>query len=75
MANEVAQKREAATELKRRIEIERARMDDMKISEEQQIKINEDQIQGLNLIIAEQEKKLASCTLCRRPHGPVADAW
>jgi len=60
MANEVAQKREAMTELKRRLEIEKARMEDMKTSEEQQIKINEDQIAGLKLIIAEQEKKLAS---------------
>jgi len=60
MANEVAQKREAVTELKRRLEIERARMEDMKGSEEQQIKINEDQISGLKLIIIEQEKKLAS---------------
>jgi len=60
MANEVSQKREAMTELKRRLEIERSRMEDMKTSEEQQIRINEDQIASLKLIIAEQEKKLAS---------------
>ena len=72
-ANEVAQRREAVTEMKRRLEIERARMEDMKASEEQQIRINEDQIASLKLIIAEQEKKLASLRVGRRTRGPASD--
>ncbi len=59
-ANELAAARDLARETKTRIDVERQRLDEMKASESQQIKLLEEQIAGLRNIVNEQKNRVAS---------------
>lgn len=59
-ANDVAAARDVATELKQRLDIEQRRLEDIQSSEKQQIELNEQQIEGLKRILADQRRRVAS---------------
>lgn len=59
-ANDVAQAHDQATEMKQRLDIEQKRLDDIVSSEQQQIQLSEQQIEGLNRILADQRRRVAS---------------
>jgi HlyD family secretion protein len=59
-ANDVAQARDLVTEMKQRLDIEQKRLDDVSASEQQQIQLNEQQIEGLKRILADQRRRVAS---------------
>lgn len=58
--NDVAAAHDAIVELKQRTEIEQRRLDDMQKSEQEQIQLNEQQIEGLRRILADQKRRVAS---------------
>jgi hypothetical protein len=58
--NEVAAAHDRVNELKRRLELERQRYDDMKASEKQQIDLQEQQITGLKQILQEQRNRVSA---------------
>lgn len=58
--NDVAYARDQATELRQRIEIEQKRLDDIQSSERSQVELQEQQIEGLRRILAEQKRRVAS---------------
>lgn len=59
-ANEVAAARDAAAELKTRLDVERQRLDEMKRSQAEQIRLQEDQIAQLRRIVDAQHQRLNS---------------
>lgn len=59
-ANEVAAARDAAAELKTRLDVERQRLNEMKNSEGEQIRLQEDQIAQLRRIVDAQHQRLNS---------------
>lgn len=59
-ANEVAAARDAAAELKTRLDVERQRLNEMKSSEGEQIRLQEDQIAQLRRIVDAQHQRLNS---------------
>lgn len=59
-SNEVATSRDRVTELKRRLEIERQRLQDMHASEKQQLDLQQQQIVGLQRILQEQRNRVAA---------------
>ena len=59
-ANDVAQARDLVTEMKQRLDIEQKRLDDVVGSEKSQIQLNEQQIDGLKRILADQRRRVAS---------------
>jgi len=58
--NDVAAAHDAIVELKQRMDIEQRRLDDMQKSEQEQIQLNEQQIEGLKRILADQKRRVAS---------------
>ena len=58
--NEVAAAHDLATELKRRLDLERQRYTDMQASQKQQIDLQQQQIEGLKQILQEQRNRVAS---------------
>ncbi len=70
-ANDVAAARDAAAEAKQRLEIEQKRLEDMQSSEATQIKLQEDQIDGLRRILAEQKRRVASMTVTSPEAGQL----
>lgn len=59
-ANEVAAARDRAQELRTRLDVETRRLQEMKDSEAQQIRLMEEQITRLRSIVSEQQKRVAS---------------
>lgn len=59
-ANELAAARDVARETKTRIDVERERLDEMKATETQQIKLLQEQITGLRSIVSEQNQRVTS---------------
>lgn len=59
-ANDAAAARDAIAEMKQRVDIEQKRLEDMQASQDQQIKLAEDQINGLKAILADQQNRVAS---------------
>jgi HlyD family secretion protein len=59
-ANELAAARDVARETKTRIDVERQRLEEMKTSETQQIKLLQEQITGLRSIVSEQSQRVSS---------------
>jgi multidrug efflux pump subunit AcrA (membrane-fusion protein) len=59
-ANDVALARDQVAEMKQRLDIEQKRLDDIVSSETQQIQLNEQQIEGLKRILADQRRRVAS---------------
>jgi HlyD family secretion protein len=59
-ANDVASAHDQVVELKQRLDIEQNRLQDIESSEGQQIKLNEDNIEGLKRILADQRRRVAS---------------
>lgn len=62
-ANDVAAAHDQITEMKQRLDIEQKRLDDIKASESTQIQLQQDQIESLKRILAEQKTRVASMTL------------
>ncbi|HTI63218.1 MAG TPA: HlyD family efflux transporter periplasmic adaptor subunit [Gemmatimonadaceae bacterium] len=58
--NDVAAAHDAIVEYKQRMDIEQRRLDDMQKSEQEQIQLNQEQIEGLKRILADQRKRVAS---------------
>lgn len=58
--NEIATDHDHVVELKRRLELERARYADMQASQKQQLDLQQQQIDGLKQILAEQRNRVAS---------------
>ena len=58
--NEVASRHDLVNELKHRLDLETQRTQQMKDSEQQQIELSEQQIEGLKRIIREQQNKVSS---------------
>ena len=67
-ANDVSAAHDAVTEAKARLDIEQKRLEEMKASQDQQIKLSQDQIEGLKAILANQQNRIASMTV----HSPEA---
>jgi HlyD family secretion protein len=67
-ANDMAAAHDGVSEMKARLDIEQRRLDEMKASEDNQIKLAQAQIEGLKAILADQQVKLASMTV----HSPEA---
>lgn len=58
--NDVAAAHDAALQFKQQIDIEQRRLDDMQKSEQEQIDLNQQQIEGLKRILADQKRRVAS---------------
>ena len=58
--NDVASAHDNITEMRQRLDIEQKRLEDMQSSEQQQIKLQEDQISSLKAILDEQRRRVAS---------------
>ncbi|HEY9225179.1 MAG TPA: HlyD family efflux transporter periplasmic adaptor subunit [Gemmatimonadaceae bacterium] len=58
--NDVAGARDLVEEFKQRLDIETKRYEDIKASESQQIQLQEQQIEGLRRILADQKRRVAS---------------
>ena len=58
--NDVAAAHDAIVEYKQRMDIEQRRLDDMQKSEQEQIQLNQEQIEGLRRILADQKRRVAS---------------
>ena len=58
--NDVAAAHDAIAQFKQQMEIEQRRLDDMQKSEQEQIDLNQQQIEGLKRILADQQKRVAS---------------
>jgi HlyD family secretion protein len=58
--NDVAYARDQATELRQRVDIEQKRLDDIQSSEKSQIELQEQTIESLRRILAEQKRRVAS---------------
>jgi HlyD family secretion protein len=67
-ANDMAAAHDGVSEMKARLDIEQRRLDEMKASQDNQIKLSQDQIEGLKAILANQQTRLASMTV----HSPEA---
>jgi multidrug efflux pump subunit AcrA (membrane-fusion protein) len=59
-ANDAAYARDQAAEQKQRLDIEQKRLDDIQNSEKSQIELQEQQIESLRRILAEQKRRVAS---------------
>jgi HlyD family secretion protein len=59
-ANDAAYARDQAAELKQRLDIEQKRLDDIQNSEKSQIELQQQQIESLRRILAEQKRRVAS---------------
>ena len=59
-ANDVAAARDAATEAQLRLDIEKKKLEDMQASEKQQIDLQQQQIDGLKRILADQQARVES---------------
>ena len=59
-ANEVAAARDRAKELKKRLDVEQARLQEMRDSEDQQIRLLQEQINRLRAIVQEQQNRVNS---------------
>ena len=59
-ANDVAAAHDAIVQYKQQMDIEQRRLEDMQKSEQEQIQLNQDQIEGLKRILAEQNRRVAS---------------
>jgi HlyD family secretion protein len=70
-ANDVAAAKDAATEMKQRLDIEQKRLDDVQASESTQIKLQEDQIEALKRISQEQKRRVASMTVTSPEGGQL----
>lgn len=69
--NDVAQARDAMSEMKQRLDLEQARLQDMQSSEATQIKLQEDQIESLRKILGEQKRRVASMTVTSPEGGQL----
>ena len=58
--NDIAAAHDQIIELKQRMDIEQRRLDDMQKSEQEQIELNQQQIEGLKRILADQKRRVAS---------------
>ncbi len=58
--NDVAGARDAANEMKTRVELEQRRLQEMQASQDAQLKLSQDQINGLQAIVANQQRRLES---------------
>ena len=58
--NDVAAAHDQATETKQRLDIVRKQLDDIQSSEQQQIELQQDQIESLRRILAEQKRRVAA---------------
>ncbi|MFI5228354.1 MAG: efflux RND transporter periplasmic adaptor subunit [Gemmatimonadales bacterium] len=67
-ANDVAAARDGVNEMKTRVDIEKQRLEEMTASEGQQVKLSQDQIEGLKAILANQQNRISSMTV-RSPEG------
>ncbi|HEY4217014.1 MAG TPA: HlyD family efflux transporter periplasmic adaptor subunit [Gemmatimonadaceae bacterium] len=70
-ANEIAAARDAVSEAKQRLDIEQKRLEDMKTSEPQQIQLQQDQIESLKRILAEQVNRVASMKVTSSQAGQL----
>jgi HlyD family secretion protein len=59
-ANDAAYARDQAAELRQRLDIEQKRLDDIQNSEKSQIELQQQQIESLRRILAEQKRRVAS---------------
>jgi HlyD family secretion protein len=62
-ANDVAAAHDQITEFKQRLDIEQKRLDDIQSSEQQQIDLQQQQIESLRRILAEQKSRVAAMTV------------
>jgi len=69
--NDVAQARDAMSEMKQRLDLEQARLQDIQSSEATQIKLQEDQIESLRKILGEQKRRVASMTVTSPEAGQL----
>lgn len=69
--NDVASAHDQITEMKARVDIEQRRLDDVKASEDTQIKLQQDQIESLKRILAEQKDRVASMNVSAPEAGQL----
>ena len=67
--NDVADAHDKINEYKQRIDIEQKRLDDIQRSEQEQIQLNEQQIEGLKRILADQRRRVASMRVTSPENG------
>ena len=67
--NDVAAAHDKINEYKQRIDIEQKRLDDIQRSEQEQIQLNEQQIEGLKRILADQRRRVASMRVTSPENG------
>ena len=67
--NDVAAAHDKINEYKQRIDIEQQRLDDIQRSEHEQIQLNEQQIEGLKRILADQRRRVASMRVTSPENG------
>jgi HlyD family secretion protein len=70
-ANDVAAAHDGINEMKQRLDIEQQRLDDVKASESTQIKLQEDQIESLRRILADQKNRVASMNISAPEAGQL----
>ncbi len=70
-ANDVAAAHDQVTELKQRLEIEQRRLADMQASQKQQLELQQQQIDGLRAILADQKRRVASMRLVSPEAGQL----
>ena len=69
--NEVAAAHDLVSELKRRLDLERQRYTDLQASQEQQLDLQQDQINGLKQILQEQRNRVASMRVTAGESGQL----
>ena len=69
--NDVAAAHDKIDEYKQRMDIEQKRLEDMQRSEQEQIKLNEQQIEGLRRILADQRHRVASMRVTSPESGQL----
>ena len=70
-ANDVAAAHDKINEYKQRMDIEQNRLEDMQRSEKEQIQLNEQQIEGLRRILADQRRRVASMRVTSPESGQL----
>jgi HlyD family secretion protein len=69
--NDLAQARDQVTELRQRLDIETRRLADIQGSEKQQLDLQEQQIEGLRRILADQKRRVASMRVMSPESGQL----
>lgn len=69
--NDVAAAHDKINEYRQRMDIEQKRLEDMQRSEQEQIQLNEQQIEGLRRILADQRRRVASMRVTSPENGQL----